>query len=153
MLWKILPCPLSTSPLCQYRLRESDHTLLCYNGNLITWTFVSLTTAKFEASYILAQWLSLYRMYQNSMAKLQERIPRIERQKKKGMTTWVRKCMVTELSERVFSESTLTHPDCRNKLWGTRYNFYTSNQVLNKFDVGLNTCKARTHNILSSPVK
>jgi hypothetical protein len=69
------------------------------------------------------------------------------------MTTWVRKCMVTELSERVFTECTPTRPDCRNKLRDTGYNCYTSNQVPNKFDVGLNTSKARAHDILSSPVK
>jgi hypothetical protein len=28
------------------------------------------------------------------------------------MTTWVRKCMVTELSERVFTECMSTRPDC-----------------------------------------
>jgi hypothetical protein len=41
---------------------------------------------------------SLHKVYQNSMAKLREWIPRIERRKKEGdMTTCVRKCMVTEL--------------------------------------------------------
>jgi hypothetical protein len=49
--------------------------------------------------------------------------------KKRGVTTWVQKCMVTELSERVFTECMPTRPDCRNKLWDTGYNFYTSNQV------------------------
>jgi hypothetical protein len=69
------------------------------------------------------------------------------------MTTWAQKCMVTELSKHVFTECTPTRPDCRNKLRENVYNCYTSNQVPNKFDVGLNTSKARAHNILSSPVK
>jgi hypothetical protein len=34
-----------------------------------------------------------------------------------------------------------------------RVQLYTSNEVLNKFDVGLNTSKAHVHDILSSPVK
>jgi hypothetical protein len=49
--------------------------------------------------------------------------------KKKGMTTWVQKCMVTELSEHVFTECTPTRPDCRDKLRDTGYNCYTSIQV------------------------
>jgi hypothetical protein len=69
------------------------------------------------------------------------------------MTTWVRKYMVTELSERVFTECTSTRPDCRNKLRDTGYDCYTGNQVPNKFDVGLNTSKVRGQDILSSPVK
>jgi hypothetical protein len=46
-----------------------------------------------------------------------------DKKKKNGMM-WVRKCMVKELSERVFTECTLTRPDCRNKLRDTRYKFY-----------------------------
>jgi hypothetical protein len=69
------------------------------------------------------------------------------------MTTWFRKCIVTELSEGVFTECMLTCPEGRNKLRDTGYNCYTSNHVPNKFDVGLNTSKASTHDILSSPVK
>jgi hypothetical protein len=76
-----------------------------------------------------------------------------ETKKKKGMTTWVRKRVVTALSERVFTECTPTRPDFRNKLRDTGYNCYTSNQVPNEFNVGLNTSKARAHDILSSPVK
>jgi hypothetical protein len=60
--------------------------------------------------------------------------------------------MVTELSERVFTECTPSHPDCRNQLQDTGYNYYTSNQVLDRVDAGLNTSKARAHDILSSPV-
>jgi hypothetical protein len=77
----------------------------------------------------------------------------IQRDEKKGMTTWVRKCVVTELSDHVFTECMPTRSDYWNKLRDTRYNCYTSNQVPNKFDVGLNTSKARAHDILSSPVK
>jgi hypothetical protein len=64
------------------------------------------------------------------------------------MTTWARKCMVTELSELVFTECTLTRPDCRNKLGDAGYNCYTSNQVPNKFDVSLNTSKVRAHDLV-----
>jgi hypothetical protein len=73
-------------------------------------------------------YLDIYRVYQNSAAKLRDWIPHIERQKM-GMTTWAQKCMVTELSERVFTECTPTRPDCRNKLRDTGHNCYTSNQV------------------------
>jgi hypothetical protein len=52
--------------------------------------------------------------------------------------------MVTELSERVFTECTPTHTDCRNNLRDTGYNCYASDQVLNKFDVGLNTSECST---------
>jgi hypothetical protein len=47
--------------------------------------------------------------------------------------------MVAELSERLFTVCTPTRPDFRNKLRDVGYNCYTSNQVPNKFDVGLNT--------------
>jgi hypothetical protein len=57
----------------------------------------------------------IYRVYKHSTAKLQEWIPHIERQKK-GITAWAWRCMVTELSERVFTECMLARPDCRNKL-------------------------------------
>jgi hypothetical protein len=69
------------------------------------------------------------------------------------MTTWNWKCMVTELSDRVFTECTPTRPDCRNKLRDTGYNCYTNNQIRNKFDVVLNTSKVRAPDILSFPVK
>jgi hypothetical protein len=38
------------------------------------------------------------------------------RETKKGITTWVRKCMATELLEHVFTECTPTRPDYRNEL-------------------------------------
>jgi hypothetical protein len=37
--------------LCQSKLCKADHAvllILCYNGSLVTWTVVSLTTAKFK---------------------------------------------------------------------------------------------------------
>jgi hypothetical protein len=70
----------------------------------------------------------IYRVYQNSMAKFREWIPHIER-RKKGMTTWAQKCMVTMLSKHVFTECTPTCPDYRNMLRDTGYNCYTSIQV------------------------
>jgi hypothetical protein len=57
------------------------------------------------------------------MAKLQEWIPHID--EKKGMTTWVWKCMVTELSECALTECMPTRPDGWNKLRDTGYNCYT----------------------------
>jgi hypothetical protein len=36
------------------------------------------------------------------------------RDEKNCVTTWVRKCVVAELSERAFTERTQTRPDCRN---------------------------------------
>jgi hypothetical protein len=67
-------------------------------------------------------------VYRNSTTKLQEWIPRIER-RKNYLTTWVRKCIITELSELEFTECAPTPPNCRNKIRDTGYNCYTSNQV------------------------
>jgi hypothetical protein len=89
-----------------------------------------------------------YRVYQNSTAKLRELIPHIERWKEgydnMGPEMYgyrvVRACIYW------------VHADT-SWLRDTGYNCYTSNQVPNKFDVGVNTSKVRAHDILSSPVK
>jgi hypothetical protein len=39
---------------------------------------------------------------------------RKKERKKKSVTALVWKCIVTELSERIFTECTLTRPDCQN---------------------------------------
>jgi hypothetical protein len=51
MLLKILPCALYTSPVSTGFAKQIMPVLriLCYNGNLATWTFISLmTTTKFK---------------------------------------------------------------------------------------------------------
>jgi hypothetical protein len=72
----------------------------------------------------LSQGAVLYRVYQDFKNGFL-----IYRDKEKGMTTRVRKCIVTELSERVFTECTPTRSDSRNRMRDTGYNCYTSNQV------------------------
>jgi hypothetical protein len=49
--WKLFALHYS-QVLCQSRLCKADHVcvllILCYNGSIVTWTVVSLTTAKFK---------------------------------------------------------------------------------------------------------
>jgi hypothetical protein len=48
--WKIILLHY-TQVLCQHRLCRADHvhlTCLCYNGSLVSWMVVHLTTAKFK---------------------------------------------------------------------------------------------------------
>jgi hypothetical protein len=51
MLLKIFPFVLYTSPVSPGFAKQIMHILLilCYNGGLVTWTVVSLTTAKFKS--------------------------------------------------------------------------------------------------------
>jgi hypothetical protein len=37
--------------------------ILCYNGSLVIWTVVSLTTSKFKDSYIFCVWLHFLKKY------------------------------------------------------------------------------------------
>jgi hypothetical protein len=50
ILLKVLPCALYTSPLSSGFGMQNVYILrtLCYNGSLVTWTVVSLTTVKFK---------------------------------------------------------------------------------------------------------
>jgi hypothetical protein len=54
MLLKILPFAQDTSPLSEQIMPILR--LLCYNGSLVTWTVVGLTTAKFKP-LIFSLWL------------------------------------------------------------------------------------------------
>jgi hypothetical protein len=48
MLLKILSFALYASPLSVQALQTDHAYFTCYNGSLVTWTVISLTTAKFK---------------------------------------------------------------------------------------------------------
>jgi hypothetical protein len=85
----------------------------------------------------------IYRVYQNSTTKLQERAPHIERGKK------VYDNMVPEMHNyRVIRAHNLRSARRHALFAGIKmrdisYNCYTSNHVANQFDVGLNTSRTR----------
>jgi hypothetical protein len=66
MLLKILPCVLYTSPLSvQAWQSRSCLANLCYNSSLVTWTVVSLTTAKSKPLIFFYAWLRLLVRYEH----------------------------------------------------------------------------------------
>jgi hypothetical protein len=60
MLLKILPRALYTNPLSAEDLQSRSYlSYLCYNGSLVTWLVVSLTTAKFNPLIFSMYWFTL----------------------------------------------------------------------------------------------